>query len=67
MKYGFLECKRSVLDLLIKERSALKEALELVSKKEDGVTVSKIIGRIELLQILEKKIFALESFELSEH
>lgn len=65
IKLGFNECKKTVMDLLVREREQLEAEIDRTSKSGDGVTLSKLIGRIELLRTLESKIFSLESFSPS--
>ena len=64
---GFLQCKRTVLELLQSERKRIEAMVEEAMKKNDGVTVSKLIGKGELLQDLERKIFSLEVSLPSSH
>jgi hypothetical protein len=67
IRHGFIECQRTVLDILYCERARLQLELEEAIKHSDGVSVSKIIGRIELLRDLESKIFSLQACGLGEH
>lgn len=66
-KSGFIECKRIVLELLLSERKKFQTQRDEAVRRGDGVTANKLIGRIEQLQDLERKIFALEASEPSSH
>lgn len=66
-KIGFLQAKKSMLDILVLERKALELEFEKAIKHDDGVTANKIIGKLEALRDLERKVFALEFSSLHEH
>lgn len=66
-RVGFVQCKRIVLELLINERQKIDAMVDEAVKRGDGVTASKLIGKGELLQDLERKIFSLEPLAPSSH